>query len=163
MQSATDLTARADDLRACFKRLEGIRGTGYHDEDRDLTQQHLGPHARKVAPQANGLSRCSEQPVAFTDFEEEQVFFAGEDADKVMALLTEFHAKYKSMDMTNAPGTIRKLILKIIPKLKVNDGLLMIWLCDWNDVLWLLENSKVGILGRAFVEDDSPMPDAACP
>lgn len=142
-----ELSKRADALRARFKVLEGVPGSGYHDGDRNQARNDL-----YLAPQKNGLSKASEHLVCFTDQDEEMVYFAGSDADKAWELVTAWYNAVKSTDLSNAPGTVRKLALRTVPRLSVKDGILAVKLCDWNDVHWILEEAKVGLHGQPFRE-----------
>lgn len=141
------LSARANALRDRYKVLEGVPGSGYHDNDRNLARTDLF-----LAPQKNGLQKCSEQLVFFTDFDDEIVYFVGDDADKAMDLIQKWFESAKKEDIASAPGTTRKLFLKTVPKLSVKDGVLAIWLCDWNDVASIFEEAKVGFMGLPFNE-----------
>lgn len=142
------LSERADEIRAKFKTLESIKGTGYHDDDRD----QLNP-ARFVAPQKNGMTKASESLVPFFDYDDETVLFAGSDADRAAAAMKAWQAKYAKADMTSLPGTERKLLLKIVPKLSLktegNEPRLAIKLSDWNDVLFALHAEGVSLSGAS--------------
>lgn len=148
-----DLIKRADELRSRFKVLESVKNSGYHDEDRDHVRTD-----RHIAPQKNGFPPASQHLVMFTDYIEENVHFAGRDAEKVMACLKEWESENKGLDFFSATGTDKKLIIRIIPRLKVVDGVLTIRLSEWNDVLSVLVAKKVGLQGRAYIDDGSPMP-----
>lgn len=146
------LKKRADDLRASYKQLEAVRGSGYHDDDKNPANPTL-----HLAPQRNGLPRMSEHVVAFFDHDgDETVEFVGDDAKRAHDALQQWLARNKKGDPTNKPGTERKLIQRLIPRLSVEtvDGLprLSVWLCDWNDVLFALQAEGVGVAGLPFEE-----------
>lgn len=139
------LLKRANDHRAHFKNLEGVKGSGFHDDDRNPARNDLF-----LAPQKNGEVRMSERLVHFTDHEEEDQCFVGPDAEKAFAALQAWRKKCDGSN-PNLPGTDRKLFHKIIPKLAIEnvDGVprLCVWLCDWNDVVHALHAEGVGLLG----------------
>lgn len=156
--SAT-LVKRADECRAHYKKLEETKGNYFHPETR-LLVPHLPPAACSfTAPQKNGLPECSKSLVYFVDHEDEIVWFAGQDAEKALAAIQKWYDDNKGRDLTNATGIDRARI-KLIPKLKITDGVLGIWLSDWNDLNGLIdfEGANLGLLGRPFVEDGSGFP-----
>jgi hypothetical protein len=140
-----DLIARADALRARYKVLESTPGTGHHDADRNPTRpEHF------TAPQKNGLPPASENVVAFFDHDAEEVWFVGPDAEKVKAALRRWGHRQRNADVASMPGTERKLLLRIVPRLSETDESatgLMVRLSVWNDVLYALESERVGLSG----------------
>lgn len=161
------LLSRADKVRAQFREWEthkqpdGTRGYGYHDTDVDLSQKHQDHRLqRKVAPQMNGLPKASESAVYFHDHEDlEQIHFVGPDADRVFKALQAWLGKPKGK-LHSMTGTLLKLTTEIVPKMKLenHDGTpwLTFWLCDWNDVVYALNEMKVGICGAPLVHDGDP-------
>ncbi len=163
-----ELLARAEKLRALYKewetrpQVQGTRGFGHHPEDTDPSQEDPRipkQMRRKVAPIHNGLPAASTHVVAFYDHDDmEQVHFVGPDAEKAYSACQSWlkkHSDFKKLH--NAPGSIRKLAMKVIPELKLDevDGLprLTVWLCDWNDVSGAIEQEGVGISGAPLVHD----------
>lgn len=145
-----ELLKRADEIRAKNKVLEGVKGSGFHDDDRNVARPEMF-----AAPQRNGLPRIGDHLVPFFDYDNmEQVIFVGPDAEKAMAALKTWYDRPKG-DVVSLPGTDRKLMLKVIPRLKLEtvDGLprLTIWLCDWNDVLQALYAEGIGLSGAPLV------------
>lgn len=136
----------ADGIRSKYAILEDIPGSGFHDNDRNHVNQTLF-----TAPQKNGLCRASENLVYFTDRDEEVVYFFGSDAERAYELILKWTDSFKRVNMANAPGTARNLYLRLIPKVSVKDGVLAIWLCDWNDFHWLLvDEMRVGMTGNEY-------------
>ncbi len=149
---SADLVKRANAVRAEFKKLESVAGSGYHDNDRNPARNDLF-----LAPQKNGLPRASESLVAFFDHDDmETVEFVGPDAQKADAALKNWLQKNSKGDPSNRPGTERKLILRTLPRLKLEqvDGQprLSIWLTDWNDVLYALQAEGVAVAGLPLEE-----------
>jgi hypothetical protein len=149
------LAERADAIRARFKELEAKPGSGYHDADRHYVRIDLVEHPanRFVAPQKNGLPPASKHLVAFFDHQEETVTFAGDDAGKALAAIGAWSARFEGVNPHDLPGTQRKLLTKIIPRLKVTEAdgsrALVIRMGDWNDVHFALEAEMVGIQGSS--------------
>jgi hypothetical protein len=148
------LAERANEIRTKFTTLESIKGTGYHDDDRD----QLNP-SRFLAPQKNGMTKASESLVPFFDHrDDETVQFAGEDADKALSALKTWQDRYAKSDVTTLPGTQRKLLLKIIPKLAVTkiegEARLTIKLSEWNDVLFALQAEGISLSGASVDPED---------
>ncbi len=146
------LKKRADALRAEYKAKEAMKGTGYHDDDRNPTRNELF-----LAPQKNGLPRMSDHVVGFFDHNgDEVVEFVGADAEKAFAALKSWAQKNGKGDVASKPGTERVLLMRIIPRLALEqvDGLprLSIWLCDWNDVLHALQQEGIGVAGLPLEE-----------
>lgn len=138
------LVKRADAIRARNKLMETIPGSGMHDKDAG-------------SPQNSGLSRGGEHVVPFFDYDDgECVHFAGQDAMKVMDALGAWLAKPKG-DISSLPGTDRKLVLRIIPRLGKDSLDNPYWMCVplnvWNDVLYALHAEGVGLTGAPFVDD----------
>lgn len=149
----SDLAARADALRAKYKTLESVRGSGHHDDDRNPTQPHLF-----LAPQRNGLPRASEHVVGFFDYADETVTFPPADAGRVLAVLAAWVKKAAKADLASLPGTERKLVLTITPRLAAGaDGRLVVRLSVWNDVLYALQAEGMGVSG-APIEPDGTTP-----
>lgn len=137
-----ELLKRAEELRSRNRLQETVRGSGYHDEDRDHRGQYL-------APQRNGLPRVSEHLIAF--YGEYDVLFLGGDAGDAFNRLQAWALKHKEdLYDVNCPGSYRKL-LKIIPKQKLEerDGVpvLSLRLLEWNDFLLALYEMGLGISG----------------
>jgi hypothetical protein len=166
------LVKRADDLRAKYKSLEVVKGSGYHDDDRNPTRPELFLSPQRAGyragdpPPAAWPPRMSEHLVGFYDHHDfEQVHFAGPDADKALAALKAFHAKIeakmKEAERTgqdayaSLTGTERKL-RHLIPRLAIEteDGVkvLSLWLSDWNDHLHALQSENIGVTGLPLVE-----------
>lgn len=147
---SAELVARADAHRAKMKVREETPGSSYHDNDRDPTQP-----ARFVAPQKNGVARSSEAVVAFDDAEGEEVVFAGGDAGRVLAALAGWKKSMGSVDPVTLPGTERKLVLTIIPRLAAADDAgtprLAVRRSWWNDVLFALQARGMNVAGAPLV------------
>lgn len=148
---------RAVALRERFKTLESVRGSGYHDADTSPVDGKT-----LIAPQKNGLPKASEQLVFFCDSIEECNWFVGDDAKTAFKILRDWLERSHRTDLTTATGTVRKLALKLIPRLKLQEiegvAALMIWHSDWNDFHMVFDEAACGLQGRAFEEDGSPMP-----
>lgn len=149
-----ELVKRADAIRQQAKGLEAVKGSGLHDDDRDPVNP-----GRFAAPQKNGFPRQSEHVVAFFDHgSREEVHFAGPDAEKVMETLTAWRGKPRG-EPSLLPGTERKLYFRIIPSLAIVIGSkdqtprVTIPLRDWNDVLFALQDSGLGVSGAPVVHD----------
>ncbi len=155
------LQKRADTIRAHFKMLEGVKGSGHHDDDRNPANPNLF-----AAPQKNGLPRASDHLVPFFDhYDLEQVTFAGTDATRALAALQAHHAKIEAklkaaekqgQDPWSAiVGTERKL-RHLVPKLSLETvgggSVLKLWLCDWNDYIAALYAEGLGLSGANLVE-----------
>jgi hypothetical protein len=160
---SAELAKRADELRAKYKVLEGIPGTGHHDNDRNPARADLFAAPQK-APDPNRpghtLPRASEHLVPFYDHDgEEAVHFVGADAEAAHKALSGWAARYKGKDPSGLPGTERKLILRIVPRLAVGaaDGLprLTVRLADWNDVVYALYQMGVGLSGQPLVPPEA--------
>lgn len=149
-----ELIARADAVRAKHKLLESMPGTGFHDNDRNPSRPEVF-----AAPHKNGLPRASEHLVPFFDHhDDEVVHFVGDDADKATSALNSWLKKNHKADVSSMPGTERKLVLKIIPRLLASvrtPGLLTIRLSDWNDVLHALYAEGIGLSGLSVDPDQS--------
>ena len=148
---SVELIARANAVRTQARMLEGVRGSGYHDEDRNSARPDLF-----LAPQRNGLPRASEHVVFFTDFSGEEVVFVGPDATRAMAALRAWEAKAKKRDSLNLTGSERKLLSRILPKLvldtSADPAMLYVRLDSWNDVLFALYAEGVGLSGLPLEE-----------
>jgi hypothetical protein len=155
------LLERANAHRAGFKVKESVPGSGHHDNDRNPTRPDLfvAPH-RKPHPTQPGQffgTKCSEQLVAFFDHSaDEEVHFVGPDADKALACVKAWLAKNAKGDLSNAPGTVRALAMRIAPKLAVRtvDGQprLTVRLSAWNDVLHAIQAEGQDVLGLPLEE-----------
>ena len=60
--SGAELIRRADIVRDWFRVREGVRGSGWHDQDRNSTIPE-----RPLAPQMNGLPKASTNAVYFME------------------------------------------------------------------------------------------------
>jgi len=148
---AKQLITRADALRAKYKLLESVPGSGYHDNDRNLARPDLF-----LAPQKNGLSRASERVVFFADYPGEEVLFVGEDARRALAAIQSWEKKARKIDQLSLTGTERKLLTRIVPRLAIepldNHELLCVRLDQWNDVLHALYAEGLGLSGLPLEE-----------
>ena len=139
-----DLFRRAEAIRDRSRLLESVRGSGYHDEDRDWRGQ-------PIAPQRNGLPRISQHLVSF--FGEYDVVFAAADARQALAALQSWNAANAPKDpyQPGLSGTHRRL-LRLIPRLSLRDDLLRLRLDEWNDYLFALYEMGVGLSGAPLEE-----------
>lgn len=148
---SADLIARANAVRTQARVLEGVPGSGYHDNDRNPARPDLF-----LAPQRNGLPRASDHVVFFTDFPSEEVVFAGPDATRALAALRAWEAKAKKRDPLTLTGTDRKLLARILPKLALDESadpvMLYVRLDAWNDVLAAIYAESVGLSGLPLEE-----------
>jgi hypothetical protein len=141
------LVDRAEAVRAKFRVLEGTQGTGHHDNDRNSVRPEIFS-----APQRNGMTRASDNLVAFFDHDEEVVYFMGPDAGRALDVLHQWRGRFAGGDVAGLPGSERKLVLRIIPRLAVTTvaddvPCLAVWLSDWNDVLLAIQAEGVGVSG----------------
>ncbi len=146
------LVGRANAIRARAKVLEGVKGSGFHDDDRNPARTDL-----YLAPQRNGLPRCSEHVVFFSDSAGEEVLFAGADADRAGTALAEWERKARKLDPLALTGTERKLLTRILPRLKREIAadsvpVLRVRLDTWNDVLHALYAEGLGLSGAPLEE-----------
>jgi len=152
------LVERADAVRTKAKVLESVKGSGYHDDDRNVVRPDLF-----AAPQRNGLPRLSEHVVYFTDRFDEWVLFAGSDAERVAAALNAWAKRAEKLDPATLTGTERKLVTRIVPSLfggatagglANDDGVpvLRVRRDYWNDVLHALYAEGLGVSGLPLEE-----------
>lgn len=150
--NGAELVRRANAIRERAKLLESVKGSGFHDEDRNPARTDL-----YLAPQKNGLPRCSEHVVFFSDFAGEEVLFAGTDADRAGKALAEWERKARKLDPLSLTGTERKLLTRILPRLRAvlaDDSVpvLCVRLDTWNDVLHALYAEGLGLSGAPLEE-----------
>jgi hypothetical protein len=155
--SVEALIARADKIKARNVILESVKGSGYHDDDRDFRGQFCSPQKRHLpGGQDYGalpLPPISQHCVPFYD--RRQVVFVGDCAERVLAALRQWHADHITADISRLmsyTGTEQKL-LTVIPELTVEDGRLAVWRDTWNDVHYALEQRGIGFTGAPLIPD----------
>jgi hypothetical protein len=143
----SNLFERAEAIRARYKVLESVPGSGFHDADLD----HRG---QPIAPQKRGLPAHSGHLVMFDD--EYEFVFAGADALMAKAELDAWYEAHASTDvnaLNQLTGTQRKL-LSTIPKQKIQtrDGetVLAVNKSVWNEILEALYDQGVGVSGAPY-------------
>lgn len=156
---SAELAARAEALRAQYKNYESVPGSAYHDDTRNPSRPdlYLAPHRNKDA-RGNYLPRVSDHLVAFYDHDDrEEVHFAGPDATRALDALQAYHAALAKRSAAPATGTDLRLLLRIVPRLKLEDvqgtPRLTVRLGDWNDVLHALGVQGLGVSGAPLVPD----------
>ncbi len=144
-----DLWKRAQEIIARNRLLESVKGSGYHDDDRNLVHPE-----RWQCPQKNGLPRISQHVVPF--YGEREIFFAGDHAERVIVALQAWRAQ-QNRDVEQT-GTERKLC-RMIVRLQLDhfDGMasLKVWRDEWNDYLWCFEQIGIGLTGAQLDATDT--------
>lgn len=147
-----ELLARAQAHRKHNKTMESIRGSGFHDADRDW-------RGVENSPQKQGLPRIGEHLIFFTD--EYEMLFVGPDADAAVDALAKYLARHKQRSPLDLTGTESKLVYKYLPRLSLTkeDGVncLRVRRGEWNDVLHALIEMGKGVSG-APLEPDGTTP-----
>jgi hypothetical protein len=143
------LLDRANTVRANYKTLEGVRGSGFHPMDKDST----GRIPR--GPAQDGLNPASEHLVAFHDKHEGRVQFVGPDAEKMYQAFQDYAAKLKDAvdaaggDMSVMEAEDIKLMTRIIPRIKLqtSEGLKFLDLhrTEWNAYLRVAHSQGTGV------------------
>lgn len=131
----------AEEVRARNRLLATIPGSGHHPSDVDW-------RGRPRAPQLNGLPAAADHVLHFHD--DERHVFIDRDADRVLDALREYHRQLAAHVNDNAAadltGTQRNLY-KLIPRLKVRDGVLELPAGRWNDYLEAIYQMGIGLTG----------------
>lgn len=135
---------RIDEVRQRARILESVPGSGFHDNDRNsITGEYC-------SPQRKGKCRLSENPVAFHD--ERDVHFIGEDAERVAKAIEEYAKKIAALPMDSLEGSQRQILARVkARRLRIHevDGAprLTLWMQEWNDWLYAIEECGIGITG----------------
>lgn len=158
-----DLLARAAKIKERNKLLESVPGSGYHDNDRDFRGRYMAPHKQHLPGGMNEgyppLPRIGDHLVAF--YGRRDVLFVGEDAERALAAIRGYARQYLErveadpQYIAALTGTQRKLCYDILPRLAIVDGVLEVWLTDWNDVLHAFDDQVIGTSGAPLKPDGS--------
>jgi hypothetical protein len=154
MLDVNALDARAKATRERSKLLESLAGTELHDNARDHLGRLSAPQSRHLPggqrPGDPPLPRQSDHLVAFRDARD--FHFAASDADRVLAGLSAYHARYRDLKPRDLTGSQNKLV-EIIPRHQVEGGALSVWAQDWNDILHALFEMGLGVSIAPLVSD----------
>lgn len=153
-----ELACRADAIRARFRLLEGVRGSGWHDDDRNPTVPE-----KYLAPQRNGRSLASDNIVYFDD--EFSIVIAGNDVQRVLLATSAHREALIAMGWENL-SVDQLRVVKRIPSFKASSNgdnvpLLVVPRQLWNLLLQVLEAQCIGVSGAPLVPTGTDPNDAA--